>query len=59
MNQSKNFSFYFIPLIYKVDRVSAPLVITQPFSKGEESNPSQQLRFFVGSDPQNSSVSTA
>jgi len=59
MNQSKNFSFYFIPLIYKVDRVSAPLVITQPFSEGEETNPNPVLGFFVDDDPQNSSVSTA
>jgi hypothetical protein len=59
MNQSKNFSFYFVPLFYKVGQISAPLVITQPFSMWEESNPSQQLGFFIGNDPQNSSVSTA
>ncbi|MDD4784140.1 MAG: hypothetical protein PHY32_00785 [Candidatus Pacebacteria bacterium] len=59
MNTNRNFSFYFIPTINRTDFVPAPLTIMPAFTYGEEPDPSRAGTYFVGEDPEGSSISTA
>jgi len=59
MNSQNSFAFYCVPTINCTDHIPAPLIITPAFTYGEEPKTARSLYYFVGDDPEGSSISTA